>query len=94
MSRTAIHPGEILEDELEEIGINATTLANSLNVPPNRITQIITGKRNITADTAFRLGKYFGTSADLWMNLQKTYELDLVRPEIEPTLKAISQYRM
>ena len=72
MARTPIHPGEILADELRELSLSAAELARLLDVPPNRISQIIAGRRNITADTALRLGLYFGTSPDLWMNLQKT----------------------
>ena len=73
MARTPIHPGEILADELHEIGVSAAALARTLGVPANRISQIIAGKRAISADTALRLARYFGTSPDLWMNLQKTY---------------------
>ena len=79
MARTPIHPGEILADELEEIGLSAKRLADVLEVPPNRLYQILAGRRNITADTALRLAQYFGTSADFWMNLQSAYELDLAR---------------
>jgi len=79
MARTPIHPGEILADELEEIGLTAKKLADVLDVPPNRLYQIVAGKRNMTADTALRLSQYFGTSADFWMNLQTAYELDLAR---------------
>jgi len=79
MARTPIHPGEILADELAEIGLSAAKLAALLEVPPNWISQILAGKRAITADTALRLGQYFGTSAEFWMNLQKTYELDRAR---------------
>ena len=79
MARTPIHPGEILADELEEIGLSAKRLADVLEVPPNRLYQILAGRRNITADTALRLAQYLGTSADLWMNLQSAYELDLAR---------------
>ena len=81
MARTPIHPGEILADELGELEISSTELARSLRVPANRISQLLAGKRAITADTALRLARYFGTSADLWMNLQKTFELDLARKE-------------
>ncbi len=77
MPRTPIHPGEILGDELQEIALSASKLAEMLEVPPNRLYQIIAGKRNVTADTALRLSRYFGTSADFWMNLQSAYELDL-----------------
>jgi addiction module HigA family antidote len=89
--RTPIHPGEILADELEEIGVSATELARLLEVPANRISQILSGKRAITADTALRLGQYFGTSADLWLNLQKQYELDVARQEAGETIKHIPQ---
>ena len=79
MARTPIHPGEILKDELDELGISAAELARQIEVPPNRVTQILAGRRAVTADTALRLGRWFGTSAELWMNLQQTYELDLAR---------------
>src|SRR6267378_2604231 len=81
MARTPIHPGEILGDELEEIGLSAKRLADVIEVPPNRLYQILAGKRNMTADTALRLGRYFGMSAAFWMNLQSAYELDLARRE-------------
>ena len=76
MARTPIHPGKVLADELSELGISATELARQLHVPANRITQIIAGKRSITAETALKLGKWFGTGPQIWMNLQKIYELD------------------
>ena len=69
MARTPIHPGEILADELHELNISAAELARILHVPTNRITQIINGRRALTADTALRLGRWFGTGAELWMNL-------------------------
>lgn len=79
MARTPIHPGEILFDELEETGLSAKKLADAIDVPPNRLYQLIAGKRSMTADTALRLGQYFGMAADFWMNLQSAYELDLAR---------------
>ncbi|HMF79222.1 MAG TPA: HigA family addiction module antitoxin [Bryobacteraceae bacterium] len=79
MARTPIHPGEILGDELGEIGLSAKKLADVIQVPSNRIYQLLAGKRNVTADTALRLSRYFGMSADFWMNLQSAYELDLAR---------------
>jgi addiction module HigA family antidote len=91
MARTPIHPGEILAEELDALGLSAAELARLIEVPPNRISQIIAGRRSITADTALRLGRYFGTSPDLWMNLQKTYELDLARAEIGPALERLPQ---
>jgi addiction module HigA family antidote len=77
MARTPIHPGEILAEELGELGISATELARQLRVPPNRITGIVNGTRSVSADTALRLGHWFGTSAAFWLNLQKSYELRL-----------------
>ncbi len=77
MTRSPIHPGEILADEISELGITASDLARFLHVPKNRITEIINGNRGITADTALRLAQYFGISAEFWMNLQKNYELRL-----------------
>ena len=73
-----IHPGEILADELEEIGMTAAGLAERLGVPKNRIYQIVNEERSITADTATRLGIFFGTTSEFWLNLQKLYELDLI----------------
>ena len=74
-TRTPIHPGEHLGEELREIGISAAELARQIDVPVNRVTSIINGQRGITADTALRLGHWFGTSAQFWMNLQQLYEL-------------------
>lgn len=89
MARTPIHPGEILADELHELGISAAELARILHVPTNRITQIMNGKRSLTADTALRLGRWFGTGAELWMNLQKSYELRLAELETGKEIKRL-----
>lgn len=75
MTRILIHPGEHLADELQALGVSANELAKQLGVPANRVSQIIAGKRGITADTALRLGQWFSTGPDIWMNLQKNYEL-------------------
>jgi len=75
MNRPAIHPGEILADELAEIAVTPSELARQLRVPTNRITQILHGKRAITGDTALRLGHWFGTSAQFWLNLQSAYDI-------------------
>lgn len=75
MARTPIHPGEHLAEELREIGMSAAELARQIKVPVNRITGILNGQRGVTADTALRLGHWFGTSPQFWMNLQQTYEL-------------------
>jgi addiction module HigA family antidote len=75
MSRPAIHPGEILADELKEIGVSLTELARQLDVPANRISEIIRGRRSITGDTALRLGHWFGATPQFWLNLQSAYDL-------------------
>ena len=77
MPRPAIHPGEILAEELAELATTPTELARQLKVPANRITQIVQGKRSITGDTALRLGHWFGTSAQFWLNLQSAYDIRL-----------------
>ena len=82
MARPPIHPGEILADELEELGMSAARLSRELHVPTNRVTQILHGQRAITADTALRLGQWFGTGPELWLNLQKQYELRLAEQQV------------
>ncbi len=89
MARTPIHPGEILGDEMIETGLSARRLAELIQVPPNRLYQMIAGKRNMTADTALRLGQYFGMSAGFWMNLQSAYELDLARQRIGKAIQRL-----
>jgi antitoxin HigA-1 len=89
MARTPIHPGEILNDELHELGISAAELARLIHVPANRVSQILSGKRHITADTALRLGRWFGTGPHLWLNLQQAYDLDLARQQLGEELEAI-----
>lgn len=89
MARNPIHPGEILADELAELGISAAELARQINVPANRISQILSGKRSVTADTALRLGKWFGTGPKIWLNLQQAYDLDVAQIAIGPELKII-----
>jgi addiction module HigA family antidote len=75
--RTPIHPGEHLAEALTDLGLSAAAFARQIAVPVNRVTGILNGKRAITADTALRLGHWFGSSADYWLNLQKIYELRL-----------------
>ncbi|RIK94352.1 MAG: addiction module antidote protein, HigA family [Proteobacteria bacterium] len=82
MPRPPIHPGEILADELAELAVTPTELSRQLNVPPNRISQIINGKRSITGDTALRLGHWFGTSAQFWLNLQAAYDLRVAEAQV------------
>ena len=72
-----IHPGDVLQDLLNEAGLTVNALALALRVPANRIGGIVKGQRGITADTALRLSRYFGTSAQMWMNLQAKYELEI-----------------
>ncbi len=79
MALIAIHPGEHLATELRELGMSAAELARQLDVPTNRITQILNGRRAITGDTALRLAHFFGTSAEFWINLQSLYELRLAQ---------------
>ena len=81
-----IHPGEVI---IEGFGITQNKLATAIGVPPRRINEIVHGKRGITADTAVRLAKYFGTSAELWMNLQSHYELRLERRALREQLDSI-----
>jgi antitoxin HigA-1 len=86
MSKTAakrppIHPGRILKRELEEAGLSANATALALRIPANRLTEIVNGKRSISADTALRLGRFFGTSAQMWMNLQAQYELQVAEDQ-------------
>ena len=78
-----------MEDFIEEFGITQNKLATAIGVPPRRINEIVHGKRGITADTAVRLAKYFGTSAELWMNLQSHYELRLERRALREQLESI-----
>jgi addiction module HigA family antidote len=93
MAREPIHPGEFLADELEEIEITATELSRQIDVPPNRISQIIRSRRDITADTALRLGQFFGTGPELWMNLQKSYDLDKARVELGKKIEKIHPWQ-
>lgn len=86
MSRPPIHPGEILADELDELSITPTELSRQIGVPPNRISQIIQGKRAITGDTALRLGHWFKSSAEFWLNLQSSYDLRVAAKEVGRTI--------
>ena len=92
-----IPPGEILyEDFMKPLGLNVNGLARDIDVPPGRISEIIRGKRAISADTALRLGKYFGISPELWLTLQADYEIRLARrttsPKVEPRVKVRSDH--
>lgn len=78
-----IHPGEHLAEFLDEFEISQYRLAKDVQVPPRRINEIVHGKRSITADTALRLGRYFGTSAQFWMNLQGNYDLEITKGAVD-----------
>ncbi len=81
MARGPIHPGETLREDLDALGMSAAELARQVGVPASRISRILNGERAITGDTALRLGRYFGTSGEFWLNLQKLYELRLAGRE-------------
>ncbi len=89
MAVTAIHPGEHLAEELNELGMSAAELARKLDVPTNRITGILNGQRAITGDTALRLAHFFGTSAEFWLNLQSLYELRVARTKVAKSIAAL-----
>ena len=89
MARPPIHPGEILADELRELGTTPAELARRIAVPANRITQIIHGRRNITGDTAVRLGHWFRTSAQFWLNLQSSYDIRVAELKIGEAVRRL-----
>ena len=95
MFKRAVHPGEILQDELEELGVTPTALARDIGVPPNRISQIISGKRAVTGDTALRLGHWFGVTPQFWMNLQTQYDLATADSLVSASIRELptSEYR-
>lgn len=82
MAISAIHPGEHLAEELKELGMSAAELARQLDVPTNRVTEILNGRRAITGDTALRLAHFFGTTAEFWLNLQSLYELRIAQKKV------------
>lgn len=84
--RSPIHPGEHLAEELAELQISATEFARQIDVPPNRVTAILNGKRAVTADTALRFAHWFGTSPEFWLNLQMLYELRLAQQTYGKTI--------
>lgn len=90
-----VHPGEVLmEDFIEGFGITQNKLAVAIGVPPRRINEIVHGKRAVTADTALRLGKYFGVSAQFWLNLQTQYDLDVAADRLSLQIDAITPLRV
>jgi addiction module HigA family antidote len=93
MARQAIHPGEHLAEQLEALDMSAAELARQLKVPTNRITHILNGQRAVTGDTALRLGHFFGTSAEFWLNLQKLYELRIAKQESGAAVRSLPRLR-
>ena len=89
MTRPPIHPGEILGDELKEIGISASELARQISVPQNHTSQVIAGKRSITGYTALRLGCWFRNSPEFWLNLQASYDLRVARQAVGEDIEAL-----
>jgi addiction module HigA family antidote len=89
MALTAIHPGEHLAEELEALQMSAAALARKLDVPTNRVTQILNGTRAITGDTALRLAHFFGTSAEFWLNLQSLYELRIAQKKLGKSIRLL-----
>jgi addiction module HigA family antidote len=89
MARAPIHPGEILADELAELGVSPTELSRQIRVPANRISQIVNGKRAITGDTALRLAHWFGTSPQFWMNLQALYDVRLAEQQAGTEIRSL-----
>jgi antitoxin HigA-1 len=93
MARFAIHPGEHLAEQLEALNMSASEMARQLKVPTNRITHILNGRRAVTGDTALRLGHFFGTSAEFWLNLQKLYELRIAELESGADIRNLPRLR-
>ena len=93
MGRAPIHPGEHLAEQLGELGMSAAGLARQLGVPTNRITAILNGERAVTGDTALRLGHFFGTSAEFWLNLQKLYELRVAEQTVGDKIRSLPKLR-
>src|SRR5579863_4755240 len=89
-----IHPGEVLKSVFEDAELSANGVALALRIPANRLTEIINGKRSISADTAMRLGRYFGTSSEMWMNLQSRYDLEVAENELADQIASeVQPYR-
>ena len=93
MGVMAIHPGEHLAEELRVLDMSAAELARKIDVPTNRITQILKGTRSITGDTALRLGHFFGTSAQFWLNLQSLYDLRIAEQKAGRSIRALPELK-
>ena len=90
MVKRVQHPGGVLKQELAELGVSPTSLAHQICVPPNRISQIIAGKRSVTGDTALRFGHWFGVSPEFWMNLQSQYDLALTEQRVGAAVRTLT----
>src|SRR5579862_2266049 len=93
MASVAIHPGEHLAEELEALDMSAAELARKIGVPTNRVTQILNGTRAVTGDTALRLGHFFGTSPQFWLNLQSLYELRLAQQKAGKSIESLPRLK-
>lgn len=93
MALTAIHPGEHLAEELEVLDMSAAELARKIDVPTNRVTQILNGTRSITGDTALRLAHFFGTSAQFWLNLQTLYDLRRAEEKVGKSINSLPRLK-
>lgn len=89
MLNRAVHPGDVLKDELVEMDVSPTEFARQINVPPNRVSQIIAGKRSITGDTALRFGHWFGMDPQFWLNLQSQFDLAVADRRVGATIRAL-----
>ena len=89
MLRRAVHPGEILKDELTELGVTPTTFARQIDVPPNRVSQIIAGKRSVTGDTSLRFGHWLGVDPQFWLNLQAQFDLAAADQRVEAVVRTL-----
>jgi len=93
MFMRAVHPGEVLKEELETLEVSPTEFARQINVPANRISQIISGKRSVTGDSALRIGHWFGVDPQFWLNLQSAYDLRLATEKSGEEIRQLTPYR-
>ena len=89
MFRRAVHPGEVLKDELAELGVTPTAFARQIEVPPNRVSQIIAGKRSVIGDTALRFGHWFGVDPQFWLNLQTQFDLVTAERQVGAAVRTL-----
>ncbi|MCY4474936.1 MAG: HigA family addiction module antitoxin [Chloroflexi bacterium] len=91
MFRRAVHPGEILKDELAEFGVTPTEFARQIDVPANRVSQIVAGKRSVTGDSALRFGHWFGMEPQFWLNLQSQYDLRVAEEKVGDEVRGLAR---